>query len=75
MEIVGGFLDASQLESDRVRLESSLEAGPVPEWLSLHAPLWQPEVRQFGSWMRPYGLVIKPCRGGIPHRRTKITYN
>ena len=32
-------------------------------------------VPQFGSWARTYKLLIKPCHRGIPHRRTRRTYN
>ena len=50
-------------------------ASPMPEWLSSHTPLQQPGVRQFISWAWTYTPLIKPCCGGIPHRRTGMTYN
>ena len=48
---------------------------PMAEWLSLHALLWQSRVCRFRSWVWTYILLIKPCCGGIPHRRTGMTYN
>ena len=50
-------------------------AGPVVEWLSAHAPLWWPGVCWFRSWAWTYTPLIKPCCGGILHRRTRVTYN
>ena len=40
----------------------------------VHLLQW-PRVHQFGSWMWTYTLLIKPCCGSIPHRRTRRTYN
>ena len=42
-------------------------AGPVVQWISLCAPLWQPGVHGFGSQAWTYTLLIKSCCGGIPH--------
>ena len=50
-------------------------AGPVAKWLSSRALLQRPGVHWFGSWARTYIPLIKPCYDGIPHRRTRMTYN
>ena len=34
-----------------------------------------PGVGQFGSWALTYAPLIKPCYDGIPHRRSRKTYN
>ena len=39
------------------------------------ALFWQPGVCWFGSWVWPYALLIKPCCGAIPHKRTRMTYS
>ena len=52
-----------------------LGASPMAEWLSSPTPLRWPRVGWFGSWAPTYTLLIKPCCGGIPHRRTRMTYN
>ena len=49
-------------------------AGPMAKWLSSHAPLQWPRVHGFGSWAQTYTPFIKPCCGGIPHTRTRMTY-
>ena len=52
----------------------SADAGLVVECLSLHALLWQPGFTG-SSWVQTYTALIKPCCGGIPQRRTGMTYN
>ena len=47
---------------------------PVAKWLSLCALLWHPMVCQFGFWAQTYTPLLRPCCGGIPHRRTRMTY-
>ena len=41
--------------------ERTLRASPVVQWL-----LQQPRVRQFGSWVLTYALLVKPCCGRRP---------
>ena len=45
----------------------------MAEWLSLRTLLPWPGVCQFGSWAQTYALLIEPCCGGIPYRRTRMT--
>ena len=47
----------------------------MANWLSSLAPLWRPGVGQFGSWAQTCMLLISSCGGGIPHRKTRMTYN
>ena len=50
-------------------------AGPMAEWLSSHAPLWQPRVlpvQILGVDMAP---LIRPRRGGVPPATTRRTHN
>ena len=50
-------------------------AGPVAEWLSSCALLWQPRVllvRILGADMAP---LIGPCWGGVPHATTRRSHN
>ena len=44
-----------------------IEAGPVAHWLSSHIQFWWPGVRWFGSLVRDYAPLVKPCCG---RRRT-----
>ena len=53
----------------------NVRAGPVAQWLGLHALLGWPGVCQFGSRAQTCALLIKPCCCDIPHRRTRVTYN
>ena len=41
-------------------------ASPVVQRLSLHVPLWQPSVHQFGSWVQTYAPHVKACCGWHP---------
>ena len=41
-------------------------AGPEVQWLSLHTPLWWPRARCFGSQVRTYAPLSKPCCGRHP---------
>ena len=45
------------------------------ERLSVHTLLWQSRVHGLGSWAQTYTPFSKPCCGGIPHRRTRMTHN
>ena len=47
----------------------------VAEWLSSHTPLGWPRVHWFRSWAWTYAALIKPCSGGVPHGRPRMTYN
>ena len=58
-----------------VPYQRKLGASPVAEWLSSRALLQWPGIHGFRSWAWTYALLIKPCCGGIPHRRTRMTYN
>ena len=49
--------------------------GPMAERLSSPALLWQARVCRFTSWAWTSTPLIKPCCGGIPRRRTRMTYN
>ena len=51
------------------------EASPMAKCLSLWAPLQQPGLHLSRSWVWTYTQLIKTCCGGIPHRRTRMTYN
>ena len=51
------------------------KASPVVKWLGSRAPLQRPRVHRFGSLAWTYTPLIKPCCGGVPHRRTRMTYN
>ena len=44
----------------------SLRAGPVVQQLSLHVPLWRPEVHWFRSRVQTYTPLGKPCFGRRP---------
>ena len=43
-----------------------LGLGLVAQQLNSHAPLWQPVVHRFRSWVRTCALLIKPCCGRHP---------
>ena len=44
-------------------------------WLGSCALLQRPGVCHFRSWVQTYLLLIKPCCGGIPYRRARLTGN
>ena len=48
---------------------STLGAGPVAQWLSLHVLLGWPGVRRFGSRVRTWHRLASHAVAGIPHMK------
>ena len=50
-------------------------AGPTAEWLSLYTPLRRPRISPIWILGTDLAPLIKPRWGGVPHSRTRRTYN
>ena len=53
-----------------VNREMKVKQGPAwwRKWLSARAPLRQPGVRRFRSWVRTDAPLCNPCCGGVPYK-------
>lgn len=66
--ILLGLMGVSKVFLSKIMI---IGAGLVAQQLSLHLPLHQPGLRQFGSLVGTYALLIKPCCGRCPTHRVE----